>query len=118
VTSKLEDKRQAHRATAEVSNSGFFDGGIEDLFFDGGVNFQSSSYLIENVLLLLTVVLGQLFFLLEHFLDRRMICFQQRNRVLLHHLTYPMICIARIGARRMLKIATQPKGSGATVMPL
>jgi hypothetical protein len=71
-----------------VFRPGFFDSGIEDLFFDGGMHFQSGSYLIENVLLLLTIVLGQLFFLLEHFLDRRMICFQQRNRVLLCYLTY------------------------------
>jgi hypothetical protein len=35
------------------------------------MHFQSGSYLIENVLLLLTIVLGQLFFHLEHFLDRR-----------------------------------------------
>src|ERR1700735_79755 len=77
-----------------VFRSGLLDGRIEDLFFDGRVDGERILYLIENALFLFIVLLRRPFFLGEQFLDRGMIRFQQRDRVLFWHVFPPPSCIA------------------------
>jgi hypothetical protein len=52
----------------DVFRSGLFDRGIEDFFFDRSVHFQGAFYLIENVLLPLPILPGELFSLSNIFL--------------------------------------------------
>jgi hypothetical protein len=78
-----------------VLRSGLFDGGIEDLFLDGRVNFQGVFYLTEGAGLLFTVALVQVVFLLEQFVDRRMLSSSTTQLRPGAPFSLPPSCIAR-----------------------